>query len=421
MNTQSYGAFSQSLHQRYFGERAPLEVSIEVTRRCPLECLHCYNNLPMGDVEARNRELTKEEHFKLLDDLVDVGAFWLLYSGGEIFARKDFLEIYTYAKRKGFLITLFTNGILINERIADYLVEYPPFAIEITLYGRTKKTYEALTGIPGSYERCLRGIELLRDRGLPLKLKTVPTTINKHEVFAMKRFAEEELGVEFKFDAQVNPRIDCSQSPLAVRLSPEEVVALDLHSPKAAQEYRQLAERDLAAAPALTSIDTVYFCGGGMKTFAVDPYGRMSVCVISQQDTYDLRQGSVREGWEKFLHAVRTRKRTRITKCVECRIQSVCGMCPANGELENGDKESPVSFLCEVAHLRALSLGLEVPSHGDCEFCHGGAEEARLRAAAERIRSRDSSADDWIEPESPFSILNQTGSRTGCSSCGVGH
>jgi len=421
MNTQSYGAFSQSLHQRYFGERAPLEVSIEVTRRCPLECLHCYNNLSMGDLEARNRELTKEEHCKLLDDLVDVGAFWLLYSGGEIFARKDFLEIYTYAKQKGFLITLFTNGILINERIADYLAEYPPFAIEITLYGRTKKTYEALTGIPGSYERCLRGIELLRDRGLPLKLKTVPTTINKHEVFAMKRFAEEELGVEFKFDAQVNPRIDCSQSPLAVRLSPEEVVALDLHSPKAAQEYRQLAERDLASAPALASLDTVYFCGGGMKTFAVDPYGRMSVCVISQQDTYDLRLGSVREGWEKFLHAVRTRKRTRITKCVECRIQSVCGMCPANGELENGDKESPVSFLCEVAHLRALSLGLEVPAHGPCEFCHGGAEESRVRLAAARIRSAETSVDDWIEPDSPFPILNQTGPRTACSSCGVGH
>ena len=63
MNTESYGAFSQSLHQRYFGERTPREVSIEMTRRCPLECKHCYNNLPMGDLAARNRELSKEEHF----------------------------------------------------------------------------------------------------------------------------------------------------------------------------------------------------------------------------------------------------------------------------------------------------------------------------------------------------------------------
>jgi hypothetical protein len=135
-------------------------------------------------------------------------------------------------QEKGFLITLFTNGTLINEKIADYLVEWPPFAIEITLYGRTRETYEALTAIPGSYDRCLRGIKLLRERGLPLKLKTVATSINKHEVFAMKQFAEEELGVEFKIDGQINPRIDCSQSPLAVRLTPEEVVALDMNAPK---------------------------------------------------------------------------------------------------------------------------------------------------------------------------------------------
>src|SRR6266478_2097784 len=245
MDATTYGQLSESIHKRYFGDRAPLEAAIEVTRRCPLECLQCYNNLPMGDLTARNRELTKEEHFRLLDDLADLGTFWILYSGGEIFARKDFLEIYTYAKKKGFLITLFTNGILINEKIADYLVEWPPFAIEITLYGRTKETYEALTAVPGSYERCMRGIQNLIDRKLPLKLKTVATSVNKHEVYAMKRFAEEDLGLEFKFDGLLNPRLDCSQSPLAVRLSPEDVVALDMHSPRNQSEYRPLPAGDL--------------------------------------------------------------------------------------------------------------------------------------------------------------------------------
>ena len=110
----TYGAFSADLHGRQAGERVPLQVSIEVTRRCPLECLHCYNNLPMDDMDARRRELSKEEHFRVLDELVEMGCFWILYTGGEIFARKDFLEIYTYAKKKGFLITLFTNGTIID-------------------------------------------------------------------------------------------------------------------------------------------------------------------------------------------------------------------------------------------------------------------------------------------------------------------
>src|SRR5689334_17667251 len=113
----SYGEFSLDLHQRVGDKRAPMEVSLEITRRCPLECQHCYNNLPMGDLSARNRELTKEEYAGILTELADMGVMWLLFTGGEIFARKDFLEIYTCAKQKGFLITLFTNGILISEKI----------------------------------------------------------------------------------------------------------------------------------------------------------------------------------------------------------------------------------------------------------------------------------------------------------------
>src|SRR6267142_1969842 len=358
MNTETYGAFSQSLHQRYFGERTPLEVSIEMTRRCPLECKHCYNNLPMGDLEARNRELSKEEHFQLLDQLVDVGAFWLLYTGGEIFARKDFLEIYTYAKQKGFLITLFTNGNLVTERIANYLQEWPPFAIEITLYGRTKGTYEALTGIPGSYERCLRGVALLRDRGLPLKLKTVATTINK-----------------------------------------QEVVALDLHWPNVAAEHRQTAEREMRQSTPPGQSDTVYSCGGGVTGFAIDPYGQMSICVLSHQDSYDIRSGSVREGWEQFLLKVRTRERKRISKCVQCRIRSLCSMCPANGELENGDPESPVDFLCEVAHLRAMALGLDVPGHGECDFCHDGLHYQSVKDSARRIAAQEIDVGEWASPQ----------------------
>jgi radical SAM protein with 4Fe4S-binding SPASM domain len=415
----SYGAFSADLHQRQAGERVPLQVSIEVTRRCPLECLHCYNNLPMGDMDAKQREMTKEEHFRVLDELVEMGCFWILYTGGEIFARKDFLEIYTYAKKKGFLITLFTNGTIMTEEIADYLAEWPPFAIEITLYGRTRETYEALTAIPGSYDRCLRGIRLLKERGLPLKLKTVATSVNKHEVLAMQRFAEDELGVDFKMDGQINPRIDCSQSPLAVRLTPEEVVALDMAMPRGMSEYLRLAKHDVEKTPILVRKEKVYYCGGGMNSFAINAYGEIGICVISQQDTFAIRGRDVRQVWEDSLLNVRNRKRTRVTKCVECRIQSLCGMCPANGEMENGDKESPVDFLCHVAHLRAATVGVEAPAHGECEFCAGGSEHEALIESARRIVAKEVDVESWVGPQQILPILNNAGVTTGgCGSCG---
>ncbi len=386
METISYGAFSQSLHAQVRTLRAPLNATIEVTRRCPLACVHCYNNLPMGDRAAQAGELSTAELCRVLDEMAEAGCLWLLLTGGEIFARRDFLEIYTHAKRAGFIITLFTNGTLITEAIADYLAEWRPFAIEITLYGRTRETYERLTGVPGSYDKCLRGVRLLLDRGLPLKLKTVAVTINKHEVLAMQQFAE-ELGVEFRFDTEMNPRIDCSQSPLAVRLTPEECVEFDMQDPRRLAEWQLFAEQFLRPVHPPETSDQLYHCGGGIDSFAIDPNGEMSICVLSRQDTYSLRGGSVRDGWHEFLQRVRdTKKITRQTKCIQCELKAMCGMCPANGELENGDPESPVDFLCQVAHLRAHAFGLPVRPHGDCEYCEGHSGYQGILDAAARLQ-----------------------------------
>jgi hypothetical protein len=124
--------------------------------------------------------------------------------------------------------------------------------------------------------------------------------------------------------------------------------------------------------------------------------------------------------WEESLLKLRSRKRTRITKCVECRIQSLCGMCPANGEMENGDRESPVDFLCHVAHLRAAVIGVDVPAHGDCEFCAEGSRHTELLESALRIQSKEIDVESWVGPQQILPVLNNLRAAGSCASCG-GH
>jgi radical SAM protein with 4Fe4S-binding SPASM domain len=384
MQTIDYSTYSRSFHEKVIAARIPLTGAIEVTRRCPFDCLHCYNSLRMNDARARRAELQYEEHCRLLDEIAEAGCLWLLFTGGEIFARPDFLDIYTCAKRKGLIITLFTNGAMITPQIADYLVEWRPFSIEVTLYGVTKETFESVTRTPGSYDECMRGIDLLIERKLPLSLKSVTLRTNCHEIWEMKRFAE-KLGVEFKFDSMMNPRIDCGRGPLEVRLEPEEVVRLDMLDPLRVVSWLKFAARFSGPVHRPEDADEIYHCGAGVVSFSIDPEGRMGLCLLSHQNTYDLRRGSFKEGWAA-LERERRRKMTRMTKCVSCEIKAMCGMCPANAELEERDPESPVDFLCRVSHLRAFALGIEVPPHGLCEYCAGGAGHEMLTHSLASLR-----------------------------------
>ena len=390
----SYGEFTRALHAKLGGRRWPTSGTFEMTWRCNLSCAHCYNNLPAGDLAARRAELTREEHFRILDEVVDAGCLWLLYTGGEIFARRDFLEIYTYAKRKGFLITLFTNGTGVTPRIADVLAEWRPFKVEITLYGRTRETYERLTGKPGSYERCMRGIRLLVERDLPLSLKTVVTNANLHEFAAMRRFAEDDLELNFRFDGMVNGRLDGAQGPAALRLKPEEIVALDLADAERRDEWARVAAIPAAPSDPHEGVGPLYSCGAGLHGFSIDPCGRLRICALSVGDGYDLRTGSFREGWEQALGRVRSQQATRRTKCTDCALKALCGMCPAIGQLEHGDPERAVEPFCEVGHLRAIVLGAPVPEHGPCAFCPGGSFHADIVAKAERLLAAVSRVED---------------------------
>jgi radical SAM protein with 4Fe4S-binding SPASM domain len=345
--------FFDRLNEQTARRRVPLSGSLELTLRCNLRCTHCYLGEYRDGIPGQ-QELSTAEIRDILDQITDAGCLWLLLTGGEPLVRPDLLEIYAYAKRKGMIVTLFTNGTLLTPRIADALAELPPFLTEITLYGATQATYERVTGIPGSYQRCLRGIELLLERKIPLKLKTMVMRANQHEFLAMRDFAS-SLGVEFRYDPMLNAGMDNSRGPLAQRLTPQEVVQFDLDDPKRLQDWKEFAGRYAGYQP---DARYLYLCGAGRGTFHIDPYGRLSPCIMSRLQSYDLHLGSFKTGWNVFLGDVRRRPLTRERRCSRCKLVPICAQCPGWATLESGDQQEPVDYICEIAHLRAEAIGL---------------------------------------------------------------
>ncbi len=348
----AYGEFSKSLHEKIVGQRIPIAGTLELTFRCNLRCKHCYASYGHSGIPGQE-ELTLPEIKRIIDEIVDEGCFWLLLTGGDPLVRRDFLDIYTYAKRKGLILTLFTNGTLLTPRIADYLAEWQPFSVEITLYGYTQETYERVTGIPGSHYRCMRGIEMLMDRGIPLGLKTMVMTLNKHELAEMSAFAE-SLGVEFRFDAIVNPGLQKEKFPLQFRLSPEEVLQLDQADEVRSKKWSQYCARFSGVRP---TDHKLYLCSAGKNSFHIDPYGLMSLCTNAREPCFDLREEHFRQGWVSMSNYVLNAEHREDYECRDCQIRLLCSQCPAFAILETGDPEGRVDYLCQLAHLRVRAFG----------------------------------------------------------------
>jgi radical SAM protein with 4Fe4S-binding SPASM domain len=359
------------------GRRIPVQGTIEPTFRCNLSCVHCYVNEPAGAADVRAREMGTERVKALIDEVVEAGCLSLLLTGGEVLVRRDFPEIYVHAVARGLRVTVFTNGTMVTDEVADLFDRHRPLAVEVTLYGMTAETYDRVTRVPGSFARCLEGIDRLLARGLRVKLKTMALTWNAHEIPAMRAFAREK-GCEFQHDGILNPRVDCGASRTGeLRLTPAQVVALDLDDPEQARRLKEACDEALAQDHSGPGDAQVYSCGAGRNTFTVDPYGALQLCQLSRRNGYDVKGGTFEEGWTSHLPRLRERTWQSNEVCRRCSLLSLCASCAGAAELEHGDPEAIVAHFCEVTHRRTFALSSAAPGHvPDASCCLGAARSA---------------------------------------------
>ncbi|OQW35885.1 MAG: hypothetical protein A4E19_15620 [Nitrospira sp. SG-bin1] len=269
-------------------DRFPLACQWEVTCRCNLHCVMCYTDC-FNEPERIRQELSTVELLRIMDELAEAGCLELCVTGGEPLTRPDFFQIYERAISLGFLVTLFTNGTLITESIADRLAAHPPHRIEISMHGLTESTFEQVTLGPGSFHRCQQAIALLRERGLPLTIKSTAMTLNRHEIIAIKRYVDELGSVGYKLGEEIRPAIDGSGTPFRFALQPQDLDELHRQD---AQLWREACQRHLP--------DTSP-CRSGLRRFHIDAYGVLQLCSGNRAQGYDLRKGSFHEGFYDYL------------------------------------------------------------------------------------------------------------------------
>ncbi len=344
-----YGTFSEQIHTRSTQHQQVVKAQLELTYRCNLHCRHCYTD-PYNNPESLPRELTRDELYRLLAELQDLGVIWLNLSGGDIFMHPHFFDVYEQAYRRGFLLQLYTNGTLFTRTVIQRLQAMPPFTIDVSCHTVNEARFDWFTQVAGSYRAFLRGMALLRGSGLPFTLKTKLMNWNKDELNDLRTFTE-SFGQSFGYSTSLSPRLDGDCSSLTHRISPEDLWVIGQQ--KSASEQDEACHAELPLGRPET--DRLFRCGCGTNTIHINAWGELSTCTFQYESRVPLRGLPLREAIAKVFADVHKMRYHDDAPCRSCTVHRFCDKQPTQARWEMGDRQAPIPYDCDVAMTRAES------------------------------------------------------------------
>lgn len=351
---------------RIEGKRIPFSFDLEITARCNHDCRHCYINLPAGDPQAKKSELSIAQISAIADQAVAMGSLWCLITGGEPLLRKDFADIYILLKKKGLLVSVFTNACLITAEHIALFKKYPLRDIEVTVYGITQETYEKVTRRPGSYVAFRRGLDLLLKSNIKVRLKAMALRSNVGELDAIAAFCRRYTKGYFRFDPLLHLRFDGdaerNREIIAERLSANEIVTIEQADEERSESLLKNCDQLIFHDGEHRNCHHLFHCGTGNNSFTVSHDGHFRLCssLWHPDCVYDLKKGTLAKAWNTLVPRVRALTSVNpefLEKCHSCPIVNLCLWCPAHAHLESGHLDAWCEYFCQVAHARAQAIG----------------------------------------------------------------
>jgi radical SAM protein with 4Fe4S-binding SPASM domain len=336
------------LFEKSVREHIPLSVHVDLTMRCNELCRHCYR------VIEQRPELTTDELKALLDDLARAGALYLTFSGGEVFLRKDLFELIEHAKRLRFDVRLKSNALLITKAKAERLRALGVRQVDISIYSADPAVHDWVTKVPGSLERSLEGVRLLKGAGVTVKLNCPLMRQNVGQYKEVRALAE-RLGVLAGFDPMITAKNDGDTSPVQLRISRKDLRQV-LQDPVLNPE---VGKTDAGEIPSVRPDLDEIPCGASHNACYISAYGDVQPCVAMPIACGNVQDEPFEEIWRRSPEMLRVRSiRIRdLHTCSTCAASRFCSRCPGQALVESGDLFGPSSANCEQALVKAQLAG----------------------------------------------------------------
>lgn len=332
----------EKIHNAVWSNGYPFYVGIEPTWECNFRCQHCF-------VLKENKKHIKIDQWKfILNELSENGCLYLTITGGEPLLFPEFEELYLYAKKKGFVVTVYTNGSLIKQSTYELFHKYPPKQLDISLYGASIDSYAKVTNNPKSFDNVSQGIQLLSSlkNKTRILLKAVILKDNKHEINKMREFAK-KFQLPLSTNCIIRPRMDGDLENTLCRLTASEAVNLEM---KIASNFEAWNAYLKGKSMSSSDSDEVE-CSAGDVALQIDSEGNAGFCVLHREPSLNVLEKGLERTW-KNMKAIRSKYFKKPQECKQCNYSHCCDFCPAWGVLESGNQENTISYVCEISQER---------------------------------------------------------------------
>ena len=347
----SLDSMEKMLVHKAYTRRVPINGSLELLPLCNMNCDMCYVRLSKQEMEEKGRLRTRDEWITLAKQMRDAGTLFLLLTGGEPLLFPEFKELYIELQAMGMILTINSNGTLIDEEWADFFAKHKPRRINITLYGADDKAYEQLCHYKGGFEKTIHAIRLLREREIDVKMNGSITTKNEEDIKKILDFSR-KLDTAVNLDTYMYPASRERSKPFdqQSRLMPEEaakVKAMIYRLQWGQEAFEQYRDYVIDAVENYTPgmYGRHISCLAGNCSFTINWQGMIRPCVMQNVPEADVFLEGFDVGWKKI--STQTDNILINEQCVTCKYRPICNICAAAALLETGEYEGIPKYICE--------------------------------------------------------------------------
>ncbi len=323
--------------------------SFELTPRCNFWCYHCYQ----GELKRFGKAMTTKEIKQIIDKMLEIGVLEIVLTGGEPLIRQDFKDIYAYAKQRGLLVRLFTNGTLIDDSLISLFKEYPPEKLIVSIYGMSEETYKKTTHRNGMFDVVMRNLDKISQSYIPFSIKFIVSKITLSDFDSVCRYAIEKKA-ELRYAFYIYPSNDNDQSVCDYMIDVKDMLYFDIQYQSAFNKNVAKKKNNWFAFYRKNGFVPQFLCDFPHNQFYIDFTGQVFACSAGMKSIGgNIIIDDFNEIWKRFLD-VRKIPMKSLNECVSCDALYYCVNCPSDEYSFYGDAELINKKVCLFAKAKKL-------------------------------------------------------------------